>query len=390
MGPLKGFRVIEMAGIGPGPFCGMLLSDLGAQVLRIERHGASADAHDPLQRNRLRLALDLKDPQQVAVLLDIVEHADALFEGYRPGVAERLGFGPDDCRHRNAKLVYGRMTGWGQDGPLASTAGHDINYIALSGALHAIGRRGERPVPPLNLVGDFGGGGMFLAFGMVCALLERERSGQGQVVDAAMVDGSIALMAMFLGMQAGGLNCDQVGSHFLSGAAHYYDTYQTKDGKFIAVGALEPQFYAELIAKAGFDPKVFGGGSSFMSPAALDPRRWAELKPLLAEQFMTRTRDEWCAVFTGSDACVAPVLTLQEAAHDPHNQARQAFVTVAGVTQNAPAPRFSRTPAAHPELATADSAAVNALLSQWGCSRKQLVNIAALSAQRAVAADSAA
>ncbi|ACL62910.1 CaiB/BaiF CoA transferase family protein [Methylobacterium nodulans] len=388
MGPLKGFRVIEMAGIGPGPFCGMLLSDLGAQVLRVERHGASADAHDPLQRNRLRLALDLKDPQQVGVLLDIVEHADALFEGYRPGVAERLGFGPDDCLQRNAKLVYGRMTGWGQDGPLASTAGHDINYIALSGALHAIGRSGERPVPPLNLVGDFGGGGMLLAFGMVCALLERERSGQGQVVDAAMVDGSIALMAMFLGMQARGLSCNQVGSHFLSGAAHYYDTYQTKDGKFMAVGALEPQFYGELIAKAGLDPNVFGG-SSFMSPAGHDPRRWAELKPLLAEQFMTRTRDEWCAVFAGSDACVAPVLTLEEAAQHPHNRARHAFVTVAGVTQNAPAPRFSRTPAAHPELATADSTAVDALLSQWGCNREQLVNIAALSAQRAVAADSA-
>ncbi|PWC53444.1 CaiB/BaiF CoA-transferase family protein [Azospirillum sp. TSO22-1] len=385
MGPLKGFRVIEMAGIGPGPFCGMLLSDLGAQVLRVERHGASADVYDPLQRNRLRLTLDLKDPKQVAVLLDIVEHADALFEGYRPGVAERLGFGPDDCLSRNAKLVYGRMTGWGQDGPLASSAGHDINYIALSGALHAIGRCGERPVPPLNLVGDFGGGGMLLAFGMVCALLERERSGQGQVVDAAMVDGSIALMAMFLGMQARGLNCNQVGGHFLSGAAHYYDTYQTKDGKFMAVGPLEPQFYAELIAKAGLDPNVFGG-RGFMSPED-DPRCWAELKPLLAEQFMTRTRDEWCAVFAGSDACVSPVLTLEEAADDPHNQARQAFVKVAGVTQNAPAPRFSRTPAAHPALATADPTAVNALLSQWGCSREQLAKVAALSAQRAVTAD---
>jgi alpha-methylacyl-CoA racemase len=388
MGPLKGFRVIEMAGIGPGPFCGMLLSDLGAQVLRVERPGASADHDDPLQRNRWRLALDLKDPQQVAVLLDIVEHADALFEGYRPGVAERLGFGPDDCMHRNATLVYGRMTGWGQDGPLAHTAGHDINYIALSGALHAIGRRGERPVPPLNLVGDFGGGGMLLAFGMVCALLERERSGQGQVVDAAMVDGSIAMMAMFLGMQARGMSCNQVGSHVLSGAAHYYDTYETKDGRFMAVGALEPQFYAELIAKAGLDPNLFGG-SSFMSPAGHDPQRWAELKPLLAEKFMTRTRDEWCAAFAGSDACVAPVLTLEEAARDPHNQARRAFVTVAGVAQNAPAPRFSRTPAAHPQLGTADSTAVDALLSQWGCGREQLMSIAALSPQCAVAADSA-
>ena len=388
MGPLKGFRVIEMAGMGPGPFCGMLLSDLGAQVLRVERPGASADAHDPLQRNRSRLALDLKDPQQVAALLDIVEHADVLFEGYRPGVAERLGFGPDDCLHHNPKLVYGRMTGWGQDGPLANTAGHDINYIALSGALHAIGRRGDKPVPPLNLVGDFGGGGMLLAFGMTCALLERERSGRGQVVDAAMVDGSIALMAMLLGMQASGASCNEVGSHVLSGAAHYYDTYQTKDRKFMAVGPLEPQFYDELIAKTGLDPNVFGG-SSFMSPAGHDPRRWAELKPLLAEKFMTRTREEWCEVFSGSDACVTPVLTLEEAPQDPHNQARQAFITVAGVTQNAPVPRFSRTPAAHPELATADPAAVHALLSQWGCSREQLANIGALSARRAVVADSA-
>jgi alpha-methylacyl-CoA racemase len=389
MGPLKGFRVIEMAGIGPGPFCGMLLSDLGAEVLRIERHGASADAHDPLQRNRSRLALDLKDPRQVAVLLDVVEHADALLEGYRPGVAERLGFGPDECLRRNPRLVYGRMTGWGQDGPLARSAGHDINYIALSGALHAIGRRGERPVPPLNLVGDFGGGGMLLAFGMVCALLERERSGQGQVVDAAMVDGSIALMAMLLGMQADGLSCNEVGGHFLSGAAHYYDTYPTKDGKFMAVGPLEPQFYAEFIAKAGLDPSAFGD-CGFASPAGHDPRRWAELKPLLAERFMTRTRDEWCAVFAGSDACVTPVLTLEEAPRHPHNQARQAFVTVGGATQNAPAPRFSRTPAGHPEPATADAAAVGALLSRWGCSRERLADVAALSARHAVAADGTA
>ncbi|KAA0595660.1 alpha-methylacyl-CoA racemase [Azospirillum lipoferum] len=385
MGPLKGFRIIEMAGMGPGPFCGMLLSDLGAQVLRVERHGTSADVYDPLQRNRLRLALDLKDRDQVAVLLDIVEHADALFEGYRPGVAERLGFGPDDCLGRNARLVYGRMTGWGQDGPLASRAGHDINYIALSGALHAIGRPGERPVPPLNLVGDFGGGGMLLAFGMLCALLERERSGQGQVVDAAMVDGSIALMAMLLGMQAHGSHCNQVGEHFLAGAAHYYDTYRTKDGKFMAVGPLEPQFYAELIAKAGLDPKLFGD-RGFMS-AEDGPQCWAELKPLLAEQFMTRTRDEWCAVFAGSDACVTPVLTLEEAPRDPHNRARQAFVEVAGVPQNAPAPRFSRTPAAHPAPATAEPAAVKELLSQWGCSREQVARAAAFSAQRAVTAE---
>jgi alpha-methylacyl-CoA racemase len=365
----------------------MLLSDLGAKVLRIERQGASVDVLDPLHRNRVRLSLDLKDPQQVALLLDIVEHADALFEGYRPGVAERLGFGPDDCLRRNQRLVYGRMTGWGQEGPLAHIAGHDINYIALSGALHAIGRRGERPVPPLNLVGDFGGGGMLLAFGMVCALLERERSGQGQVVDAAMVDGSIALMAMFLGMQARGLSCNQVGSSFLSGAAHYYDTYRTKDGKFMAVGALEPAFYAEFVEKAGLDPSAFGG-RNFTSLAENDAEAWAELKPLVAKQFMTRTRDEWCVVFAGSDACVTPVLTLEEAPRDSHNQARKAFVTVAGSTQNAPIPRFSRTQALQPELATADCAAVNALLLQWGCSREQLIDMALFSERRATRQDS--
>jgi alpha-methylacyl-CoA racemase len=379
MGPLTGFRIVEIAGIGPGPFCGMMLADLGAEVLRVERPGTASDARDPLLRNRRRWALDLKDPQQVEALLGIIEHADALFEGYRPGVAERLGFGPDICLARNPRLVYGRMTGWGQHGPLASTAGHDINYIALSGALHAIGRRGERPVPPLNLVGDFGGGGMLLAFGMVCALLERERSGRGQVVDAAMVDGAVALMAMFLGMQARGFKCNDVGNHFLSGAAHYYDTYETRDGKFMAVGALEPQFYAELIAKAGLDPKVFDG-CDFASPRGHDPRRWAELKALVAEQFKTRTREEWCAVFEGSDACVAPVLTLEEARQHPHNQARQVFVTVGADAQNAPAPRFSRTPAAVPQVATDASGAVLAMLSQWGCSEARVTQLRAVSA----------
>jgi alpha-methylacyl-CoA racemase len=381
MGPLTGFRIVEIAGIGPGPFCGMMLADMGAEVLRVERHGTAGDARDPLLRNRRRMSLDLKDAQQVGALLGIIEHADALFEGYRPGVAERLGIGPEVCLARNPRLVYGRMTGWGQQGPLASAAGHDINYIALSGALHAIGRRGERPVPPLNLVGDFGGGGMLLAFGMVCALLERERSGRGQVVDAAMVDGAIALMAMFLGMQARGFKCNEVGSHFLSGAAHYYDTYETKDGQFMSVGALEPQFYAEFIAKAGLDPKVFAG-SDFTSPRGHDPRRWAELKVLVAEQFKTRTREEWCAVFAGSDACVAPVLTLEEAARHPHNQERQAFVTVGAAQQNAPAPRFSRTPAAPPEVATDAAGAVLAMLSQWGCSEARVAELAALSAPR--------
>lgn len=381
MGPLAGLRIVEIAGIGPGPFCGMMLADLGAEVLRVERHGTASDARDPLLRNRRRVALDLKDPQQVSALLGIVEHADGLFEGYRPGVAERLGIGPEVCLARNPRLVYGRMTGWGQQGPLASAAGHDINYIALSGALHAIGRRGERPVPPLNLVGDFGGGGMLLAFGMVCALLERARSGRGQVVDAAMVDGSVALMAMFIGMQARGFRCNDVGSHFLSGAAHYYDTYETQDGKFMAVGALEPQFYAEFIARLGLDAKVFAG-SDFTAPRGHDPRRWAELKALVAAQFKTRTREEWSAIFEGSDACVAPVLTLEEAPQHPHNQARQAFVKVGADQQNAPAPRFSRTPAAVPELTTDAPAQVLAMLSQWGCSEAQVSELASLAAPR--------
>jgi len=298
-----------------------------------------------------------------------------LFEGYRPGVAERLGFGPEICLGRNPRLVYGRMTGWGQQGPLASAAGHDINYIALSGALHAIGRAGERPVPPLNLVGDFGGGGMLLAFGMVCALLERERSGKGQVVDAAMIDGSLALMAMFIGMQARGLGCNQVGTHVLSGAAHYYDTYETKDGKFMAVGALEPQFYELFISKAGLDPQLFAA-HGFMSASGHDPKRWQELKALVAEHFRKRTRAEWCAIFEGSDACVAPVLTLAEAQTHPHNQARQAFVDVGAGKQNAPAPRFSRTAPQRPAPPSDDAAEVAALLLRWGCNEAQVATLA--------------
>jgi alpha-methylacyl-CoA racemase len=375
MGPLSGVRIVEVAGIGPGPFCGMMLADMGADVLRVERTGTVCDPRDPLQRNRRRMSLDLKDPQQVASLLEIVEHADALFEGYRPGVAERLGFGPEVCLGRNPRLVYGRMTGWGQQGPLANSAGHDINYIALSGALHAIGRAGERPVPPLNLVGDFGGGGMLLAFGMVCALLESQRSGKGQVVDAAMVDGATALMAMFIGMQARGFSCNQVGSHVLSGAAHYYDTYETKDGKYMAVGALEPQFYELLISKAGLDPEVFAA-HGFMSMTGHDPTRWRELKAVVAEQFRKRTRAEWSEIFEGTDACVAPVLTLAEAEAHPHNQARQTMVDVGGSKQNAPAPRFSRTVPQRPTPPTDDAADVAALLVRWGCTEDQAATFA--------------
>jgi len=366
VGPLAGLRVIEVAGIGPGPFCGMMLADMGAEVLIVERSpGVNAAAGDPLQRSRQRLVLDLKTPEGIAALLELVERADVLFEGYRPGVAERLGFGPEVCLQRNPRLVYGRVTGWGQDGPLATAAGHDINYIALSGALHAIGRRGGKPVVPLNLVGDFGGGGMLLAFGIVCALLEARRSGKGQVVDAAMVDGAIALMAMFIGMQHRGLSSDEVGAHFLGGAAHYYDTYETRDGKFISIGALEPQFYATLIEKAGLDPATFAD-AGMMSRKGHDPRVWESLKGKLAEVFRQRTRAQWCEALEGGDACFAPVLSLSEAPAHPHNLARGSFVEVEGRLQNAPAPRFSRTQPERPRPSTQAHHDLKTLLMRWG------------------------
>lgn len=365
MGPLAGIRIVEVAGIGPGPFCGMMLADMGADVLSVERSGPGLVPRGPLQRNRHRLPLDLKTEAGRDALLKLIDRADAVFEGNRPGVAERLGFGPDLCLQRNPKLVYGRMTGWGQDGPLAQAAGHDINYIALSGALHAIGRRGGRPTPPLNLVGDFGGGGMLLAFGMVCALLEAQRSGRGQVVDAAMVDGSIALMAMFIGMQHQGFSSDAVGAHFLSGAAHYYDTYETRDGKFVAIGALEPQFYALLIEKAGLDAQALSS-AGMMGPRGHDAKAWGELKQQMTAAFKQRTRDEWCAILEGTDACFAPVLSLSEAPSHPHNRARNAFVEVAGQVQNAPAPRFSRTPPSIPQPARKERSDLEALLAKWG------------------------
>lgn len=336
MGPLSGFRVIELAGIGPGPFCGMMLSDMGAEVIRVDRPGGRAGrTQDVLARNRRSVALDLKNPQGVETVLRLVETADALLEGFRPGVTERLGLGPDDCMARNPRLVYGRMTGWGQEGPMANAAGHDINYIGLSGALHAIGRPGEKPVPPLNLVGDFGGGGMLLAFGLVCGMLEAQKSGKGQVVDAAMVDGAASLMAMFFSMGAAGVFTDRRGTNMLDGGAHFYDTYETSDGKWICVGSIEPQFYALLVEKAGVDPKRFA--------AQLDTSQWGEFKAELTEVFKARTRDEWCEIMEGTDVCFAPVLSIFEAPEHPHNKARATFVEVDGVVQPAPSPRFSRT-----------------------------------------------
>lgn len=342
-GPLSGLRILELSGIGPGPFCGMMLADMGAEVVRIDRPGGNPTAeggHDVLFRNRQSISVNLKHADGVATLLKLCESADAIFEGYRPGVAERLGVGPDTCMARNPKLVYGRMTGWGQTGPLAQSAGHDINYISISGALHAIGRRDEKPVLPLNLIGDFGGGGMMLAYGMVCALLEAQRSGKGQVIDCAMHEGSAALMAMFYGLRSNGLFSDQRGTHMLDSGAHFYDVYETADGKFISIGSIEPQFYALLKEKAGL-------GEEFAEQ--MNEARWPEQKEKIAAIFRSKTRDQWCEIMEGSDVCFAPVLGLEEAPQHPHNVARGSFISVDGVTQHAPTPRFSRTPSATPQ-----------------------------------------
>lgn len=349
MGPLNGLKIIEVAGIGPGPFAAMMLSDMGADVIRVDR-SANAMGGDPaappadiFNRGRRSIALDLKSPEGVAVLLDLVEHADALIEGFRPGVAERLGFGPDQCAERNPKLVYGRMTGWGQEGPYASTAGHDINYIALAGVLAHLGRSGEKPTPPINLVGDFGGGGMLLAFGVVCALLEAQRSGSGQVVDAAMVDGSALLMTMMWGFKAMGIWSDERGTNMLDTAAHFYDTYECADGEYVSIGSIEPQFYLQLLEHTGLGRIYEELGEEL--PHQMDSARWPEMKERLEAVFRTRTRDEWCQEMEGTDICFAPVLSMDEATRHPHNVQRGTFVEVAGITQPAPAPRFDRTPA---------------------------------------------
>jgi alpha-methylacyl-CoA racemase len=358
MGPLHGVRVIELAGIGPAPFCAMMLADMGAEVIRIDRAAVAPDTRetDCLLRNRRSLALDLKHPEAIATVLRLVERADALIEGFRPGVMERLGLGPDACLARNPRLVYGRMTGWGQSGPLAHAAGHDINYIALTGALNLIGERGRKPVPPLNLVGDFGGGAMMLVAGVLAALLEAGRSGQGQVVDAAMTDGTVALLGIFFSQRAAYRDFQDVtGGEMLAGAAPYYGTFETRDGKYLAIGAIEPQFYALLLEKLGLDPSLRAAGF----PASRTGND--EVRAAIAAAVKTRTRDEWAQVFEGTDACVAPVLTLAEAARHPHNVARGTFVTVDGVEQHAPAPRFSRSspaPIAPPRPAGADTAAV--------------------------------
>ncbi|HLM62732.1 MAG TPA: CaiB/BaiF CoA-transferase family protein [Acidimicrobiales bacterium] len=344
MGPLAGLTVVEIAGIGPGPYCGMMLADMGADVIRVDR-AQNVSGGDPalppadlLARGRRSIGVDLKSPEGVEVVLALVEMADALLEGFRPGVAERLGIGPDECLARNPRLVYGRMTGWGQDGSYAQAAGHDINYIALAGALDPIGRRGEAPVPPLNLVGDFGGGGMLLAFGIACGLVEAQRSGQGQVIDAAMVDGAASLMTMTHAMRAMGIWEDERGTNMLDTGAHFYDVYETADGRYVSIGSIEPQFYAELLRLTGLEGEEL--------PWQHDRSQWPALKERFAVLFRTKTRDEWCEIMEGTDVCFAPVLTIPEATHHPHNVERGTFVEVAGITQPGPAPRFSRTPGA--------------------------------------------
>lgn len=339
-GPLEGIQIIEFAGIGPGPFCGMMLADHGADVIRIERPGERLDQRDPLARNRRSIVLDLKKPEGLKVAIDLCAKADGLIEGYRPGVMERLGLSPDALLGVNPKLVYGRMTGWGQHGPWAQAAGHDINYIALSGVLHTVGVAGGKPVPPVNYVGDFGGGGMMLAFGMVSALLAVRNGAPGQVIDAAMTDGSALLAAMTYGMMNMGIHKDQAGVNALDGGAHFYDTYECADGGWIAIGSIEAPFYSLLREKAGLQDAAFD--------AQHDPARWPELKARLAEVFHMKTRDEWCALMDATDVCFAPVLSMREAPLHPHNVARGTFVDVGGTVQPGPAPRYSVTTTAVP------------------------------------------
>ncbi|BBB60616.1 alpha-methylacyl-CoA racemase [Undibacterium sp. KW1] len=375
-GPLQGIRVIEMVGLGPCPFAAMMLADMGAEVIRIDRKlapGANnpfpmlGTKYDVMARGRRSLALDLKQAEAKAVLLDLVASADILLEGFRPGVMERLGLGPDVCQQRNPRLVYGRITGWGQDGPLAQAAGHDLNYIALSGMLHAMGRADTPPAPPLNLVGDFGGGAMMLAFGVVCAALEARSSGKGQVVDAAMVDGSALLGAMIYGFRAFGAWSDQRGANMLDGGAHFYDTYACADGKFISIGAIEPQFYALLLERAGITDTAFN--------AQMNSRKWTELKEKCAVLFKTKTRQQWCDLMEGTDICFAPVLDMAEAPKHPHNQARANFTDIEGILQPAPAPRFSRTApeVSRPPAAPGQHSAE--ILHDWGISADRISSL---------------
>ncbi len=358
-GPLHGIRIIEFAGIGPGPFCGMMLADHGAEVIRVERPGGRLDPRDPLSRNRRSIVLDTKSANGLTVAKALCKRADGLIEGYRPGVMERLGLGPDVLLADNPQLVYGRMTGWGQSGPYAHAAGHDINYIALSGVLHTIGRAGERPVPPVNYVGDFGGGAMMLAFGMVSAILSAKTGGKGQVVDAAMTDGSALLAGMSWYLHASGQNADRAGVNMLDGGAHFYDTYECADGKFISIGSIEPQFYVLLRQAAGVaDDPAFD--------AQHDRLAWPDLKARLATIFKARSRDQWDAIMAATDICYAPVLAMGEAPSHPHNATRTTFAEIGGAIQPMPAPRFSATVSATPSPAPAAGADTAAILGEFG------------------------
>ncbi|WP_029917256.1 CaiB/BaiF CoA-transferase family protein [Caulobacter sp. UNC358MFTsu5.1] len=368
-GPLSGLKVLEFAGIGPGPFCGMLLSDLGADLVRIDRKGSGRSSPaDVTARGRRSVALDLKSPAAVETCLKLMERADGIIEGFRPGVMERLGLGPDVALARNPKLVYGRMTGWGQTGPYAKAAGHDMNYIAITGALAAIGTQ-DKPVPPLNLVGDFGGGALYLAFGLLAGVIHARATGQGQVIDCAMSDGAASLMAMFYGFKAGGMWGDGRRTNLLDGGAHFYDTYQCSCGRWISIGSIEPQFYLLLLEKTGITDPQF--------QHQMSREEWPQLREKLAAVIATKTRDDWCALMDGTDVCFAPVLTMDEAPTHAHNAARQTFVEVAGVTQPAPAPRFSATPGAiqgPPPKIGADN---DAALGDWGFSAEAIAELKA-------------
>jgi len=378
MGPLHGLRVIELASIGPGPMCGMLLADLGADVLRIDRLepsglGVPTDARfDVNARGRRSVALGLKSPAGVDAALRLIDHADVLIEGFRPGVAERLGLGPAACQARNPGLVYGRMTGFGQTGPLAPVAGHDLNYIALTGALHAMGPAGGKPLPPLNLVGDYGGGALYLAFGLMAALYERQRSGRGQVVDAAMVDGAASLMSIFYGLKSAGQWAGGRGENLLDGGAPFYDTYETADGRHVSIAALEPKFFAELARRLGLDERFV--------KRQYDRRLWPELRAVLTETLRSRSRDDWCAALEGSDACFAPVLSMDEAPQHAHAAARGAFIEIDGVVQPAPAPRFDRTPPGVPRPAPRVGEHTQDILLDAGFSVDEIVALRAAGA----------
>lgn len=373
MGPLAGFKIVEMGGIGPGPMCALLLADMGADVIRIDRMADTGlGVHtDPkfnlLMRGRRSVAVDSKSPEGRDLILSLIKQADGLIEGFRPGVMERLGLGPDAVFEANPKIAFGRMTGWGQDGPMAPAAGHDLNYIALSGALHAMGRKGSMPTPPLNLVGDFGGGALYLAMGMLAAMLEAGKSGKGQVVDVSMVDGAASLMTTFFGLKAAGRWSDERGTNILDSGAHFYDVYETKDGKYVSIGSIETKFYAELLRLTGLEGEDL--------PAQMDESAWPKLRERFAEVFIAKTRDEWCDIMEGTDVCFAPVLSMDEAAKHPHNIARETFVDIDGVVQPAPAPKFSRTKSEIQGAPCSPGQHTDEALGSWGVSEDTISSL---------------